>query len=261
MCRSTKTAPRATAASVVCESGLVPGVADRYVRELSLQGVHHPQVELADRRRVRAGGVAEHDVLAAEHLDGVPDLAHGRHAGGQDDRPPGVAGGCAAGCRRSDRPRPPCSAGRSNCSGSPPTRRPTETRTRRYPVLACSSIAAYSAYPNSTRSGSRGTPSAPRGVPLDVPFGRAACTPAVSASGTSPHRSRRRRRSRSRPVHSEVAVVVDTDLAGHVDRMSDADDRVAELPGGRRERPRRTVHDRDVRQATWRFGRRHLNTR
>ena len=46
MCRSTKTAPSATAASVVCRPGLVAGVADRDVRELRLQGVDHPQVQL-----------------------------------------------------------------------------------------------------------------------------------------------------------------------------------------------------------------------
>ena len=34
--------------------------------------------------------MAEHDVVAAQHLDRVPDLPHRRHAGGQDD---GAAGG------------------------------------------------------------------------------------------------------------------------------------------------------------------------
>ena len=44
-------------------------------------------------RRVRRGGVAEQDVVAAQDLDRVPDLLRRRHAGGEDDRAVGGAQG------------------------------------------------------------------------------------------------------------------------------------------------------------------------
>ena len=72
------------------QAGLVAAVADRDVRVLVLQGVDHPQVELLGLGRVGRRGVAEQDVVAAQDLDGVPDLLGGGHARREDD---GAAGG------------------------------------------------------------------------------------------------------------------------------------------------------------------------
>jgi len=71
------------------ETGLVPRIPDRALREPPRQGVQHAQVEIARRARIARRRVSQQQILAAGDGDRFVDLLQGGHAGRQDQRPAG----------------------------------------------------------------------------------------------------------------------------------------------------------------------------
>ena len=188
MCRSTKQAPSADRGERGLQPALVPGVPDRHVGELRLQGVDHAQVQLLVAPPGRCD-VAWHStrLSRAEDLDRVPDLLQAstcRSTG--SPCLPGGAHGAQQLVVGQARPRRPCARARRTLRGS------RRLGTSHGEANQCDALARGSSRrsprtrPRRTRrgGGSRCRSSGPTASRARCPTGRAACRSRACASGT-----------------------------------------------------------------------------